>query len=53
MVTTVAAPGDQQPEAKIGAMGRVFGVLFSPGETFDDIVRKPDWLLPYILLTAI
>jgi hypothetical protein len=52
MSTTVAAPAPDQQPAKIGAMGRLFGVLFSPGETFADIVRKPDWFLPYILLTA-
>jgi hypothetical protein len=50
MVTTVAAPGDQQPEAKIGAMGRVFGVLFSPKATFEDIVRKPSWIAPLLLI---
>jgi len=55
MVTTAIspAPGEQEPEAKIGAMGRVTGVLFSPGETYKDIVRKPSWIVPLILLTAV
>lgn len=55
MVTTAIspAPGEQEPVAKISAMGRVFGVLFSPKETFEDIVRKPSWIVPIILMTLI
>jgi hypothetical protein len=34
-------------------MGRVTGVLFSPGETFADIVRKPSWIAPTLILTAL
>jgi hypothetical protein len=34
-------------------MGRVFGVLFSPGETFADIARKPSWLAPIAILTLL
>jgi len=54
MVTTAVAPapGDQEP-AKIGAMGRIFGVLFSPGATFEDIVRKPSWFAPLAILTLL
>src|SRR5580693_3808965 len=52
MVTTAIspAPGEQEPEAKIGAMGRVIGVLFSPKATFEDIVRKPNWIVPVLLM---
>lgn len=52
MVTTAIspAPGDQEPEAKISAIGRVFGVLFSPKATFEDIVRKPSWIAPLLLI---
>jgi len=55
MVTTAIspAPGEQEPEAKIGAMGRVTGVLFSPGETFKDIARKPSWIAPIAILTIL
>jgi hypothetical protein len=54
MVTTAIspAPGEQEPEAKISAFGRVTGVLFSPTETFKDIVRKPNWIVPLLILTA-
>jgi hypothetical protein len=55
MVTTAIspAPGEQEPEAKISAMGRVFGVLFSPGETFADIARKPSWLAPIAIMMVL
>ncbi len=55
MVTTAIspAPGEQEPEAKISPIGRVFGVLFSPGETFADIARKPNWVVPIVLMTLI
>jgi len=54
MVTTAVAPapGGDEP-AKISAMGRVFGVLFSPGETFADIARKPSWVAPITLMTVL
>ena len=40
---------DSQEPAKLGPVGRLIGVLFSPGETFADINRKPTWLVPMIL----
>ncbi len=42
----------QAPEApeKVNSFGRIVGVIFSPKETFQSIVRKPNWLLPTILL---
>lgn len=44
------APAPEEP-AKIGAFGRLIGVLMSPGETFADIARKPSWIVPWIFLT--
>lgn len=41
---------ESQPEAKISPMGRLFGVLFAPKTTFADIVCKPGWLAPVIML---
>lgn len=37
----------------ISPFGRIFGVLFSPKATFEDIARKPSWLLPVILSTIL
>jgi hypothetical protein len=44
--TPVPAP---EAQATISPLGRVFGVLFSPGKTFEDIVRKPSWLAPFLI----
>ena len=41
-----------QEAAQIGPVGRLTGVLLSPGETFEDINRKPTWLVPVIIGAA-
>jgi hypothetical protein len=43
---------DAQVQPAISPIGRVFGVFFSPKPTFEDIVRKPSWVLPFALLTV-
>lgn len=45
-------PGQNQPEpvAQISAMGRVIGALASPKATFEDVVRKPSWVIPMLIL---
>jgi hypothetical protein len=52
MVTTTVPAPEAQP-AGISAIGRITGVLFSPKATFEDIVRKPSWALPVILITVL
>jgi len=42
-----------EPQAAISPFGRVIGVLFSPKPTFEDIARKPGWILPVILMTVL
>jgi hypothetical protein len=52
MATTTSIPApDAQSQPGISPVGRVFGVFFSPKPTFEDIVRKPNWVLPFVLLT--
>ncbi len=51
MATTPAPTPEAQ--ATLSPFGRVIGVLFSPKRTFEDIVRKPSWLLPVALSTAL
>ena len=52
MATTTSVPApDAQSQPGISPVGRVFGVFFSPKPTFEDIVRKPSWVLPFVLLT--
>ena len=48
--TSLPAPGAQ---AAISPFGRIIGTLFSPKSTFEDIVRKPGWVLPVVLLTLL
>jgi hypothetical protein len=51
--TTVVPPAAPEPQAQMSAISRVFGVLFSPQKTFEDIVRKPGWGLAITLLTIL
>ena len=54
MATTTSMPApDAQARPAISPFGRVIGVFFSPKATFEDIVRKPSWVLPVILLTVL
>jgi hypothetical protein len=47
-VAPVRSEAPPEP-ARIGPLGRLIGVLVSPGETFEDINRKPTWLVPMII----
>jgi hypothetical protein len=52
--TPVSTPvPEAQPQAKISSIGRVFGVLFSPKATYEDIARKPNWILPVVITTIL
>jgi hypothetical protein len=51
-MATIPAPV-AEPQAAISPFGRIFGVFFSPKATFEDIVRKPSWLLPVIILALL
>jgi hypothetical protein len=50
--TPVAAgvPGEPGP---IHPFGRILGVFFSPKATFEDIARRPSWILPVALMTVL
>ena len=54
MATTTSLPApDAQEKPGISPFGRIIGVFFSPKATFEDIARKPSWVLPVILLTVL
>lgn len=55
MATTPTPMPDAQaqPQAAISPFGRVIGVFFSPKATFEDVVRKPSWLVPILLTTIL
>ena len=48
-MATVPSPV-AEPQAGISPFGRIIGVFFSPQSTFQDIVRKPNWLQPMALI---
>jgi hypothetical protein len=48
--TPVPAPAAQ---TTVSPFGRIVGVFFSPKNTFEDIARKPSWVLPIVLLTVL
>jgi hypothetical protein len=51
-MATIPAPA-AEPQAAISPFGRIIGVLFSPKATFEDIARKPSWLLPVLISTVL
>jgi len=53
MATTPVPVPAAQPQAAISPVGRIVGIFFSPKATFEDIVRKPSWLLPIIVSTIL
>ena len=56
MTTGIAEPSPAAPVAAPPAKNsfqRIAGVLFAPAETFKDIARKPDILVPLIVLVVL
>ena len=52
--TTVGTPDPAPaPEGPINHFGRVIGVFFSPRSTFEDIARRPTWIVPVILMSVL
>ena len=50
-MATIAPPAPApEPQASLSPIARIFGVFFSPKTTFEDIVRKPSWIAPLIVL---
>jgi len=52
MSTDVAMPPVAGPPSK-SFLERFIGVFVSPGETFADIVRQPDWIAPLVVLVVV
>ncbi|MBZ5535849.1 MAG: YIP1 family protein [Acidobacteriia bacterium] len=49
-------PGSTSPvsaEPTKSPLERIIGVFFSPKATFEDINRKPDWIVPLVLLLVL
>src|SRR3989440_4518841 len=52
-MATTPVPTSEAQARSISSLGRVIGVFFSPKNTFEDIVRKPSWMVPIVLLTVL
>jgi len=52
-MATTPVPAPEAQAATISPFGRVIGVLFSPGKTFEDIARKPGWIVPVLVTTVL
>jgi hypothetical protein len=46
----VAAPPQDKPS---NSFSRIVGVLFSPGQTFQEIARKPDFVVPAVIIVLV
>jgi len=55
MSTTMAppAPSPEPAQPSMSAVSRIFGVFFSPKATFEDVVRKPSWIAPIVVITLL
>jgi len=51
--TPVIAPEAPEPGRPINHLGRIFGVFFSPKATFEDIAKRPSWVIPVVLMTIL
>ena len=52
MTESVQVPPAAPDAASESALARIPGVFFSPVKTFESIARKPTWIAPLILMTA-
>jgi hypothetical protein len=48
--SAAVAPPQEKPS---NPFSRIIGVLFSPGQTFADIARKPDWVVPAFVIIVV
>src|ERR1051326_8725014 len=48
--SAAVAPPQEKPS---NPFSRIVGVLFSPGQTFADIARKPDWVVPALVIIVV
>ena len=52
-LTPVIAPEAPEASGPINHFGRIIGIFFSPKATLADIVRRPSWIVPVILMTVL
>ena len=52
-MSTTPALAPEAPQAPINHLGRIIGVFFSPNATFEDIAKRPSWVIPIVLMTVL
>ena len=52
MTPEASQPVEQEPKG-MGEVSRVTGILFEPVKTFEDIARRPTWILPMALIILV
>ena len=52
-MTPESIPVPEPEEKGISDAGRIAGILFEPGKTFEDIGRRPSWVLPLVLVIVV
>ncbi|HXA48822.1 MAG TPA: hypothetical protein VNV86_00890, partial [Candidatus Acidoferrum sp.] len=52
MTPELAQPAEPEPKG-MSEIARISGILFEPGKTFEDIARRPTYILPMALLIGI
>jgi len=51
--TPMVAAETPEPHGPVNHFGRIIGMFFSPRATFEDIVRRPSWIVPVLLMTVL
>src|SRR5258708_16135926 len=51
--TPVIAQEAPQAPGPINHFARIIGVFFSPKATFEDIAKRPSWILPVVLMAVL
>src|SRR5258708_25582888 len=51
--TPVIGPEAPQAPGPINHFARIIGVFFSPKATFEDLAKRPSWILPVVLMTLL
>lgn len=51
--TPIVTSETSQAPGPVNHFGRLIGVFFSPKATFEEIVRRPTWIIPVVLLTVL
>ena len=41
------------PAKEMGVLQRIIGVFTSPRQTFESVDRKPDWLVPFVIILVV